>query len=243
MITLFCHIGWMMRYNGDTKNDRLRGGGSYVEDNKKGHEVCNFAKAGGRLYGSVQVGRSLNGKYNERRINFKRLGVPLEQDTIEGGTIVWTATDPDERGSKVIGWYRNATIHQQYKHFPKTPALHRKNGISGYWISAPSESCVLLPEKERTIDVPRMKPGFPGISPIWYADSQEGEQFVRQTLAFISSYSDSNTLAAKSTFQDVQLAKLSEALEGQAYFAAASIVDERIRLLCEVVQRRGQEQF
>jgi HNH endonuclease len=233
----------MKHYQGQTKDDRLRGGGSYVEDKQTGHEVCNFANAGGSLYGYVQVGKERDGHYQEGSINFERLGVPTGQEVIKGGTVIWTATDPSERRRKVVGWYENASIFQRYQRFAKPPTLHKRNGISGYWISAPINNCVLLSQGERTFNVPRMKSGFPGISPIWYADSPESVQFVSETLSFISSYGDSGPLQAADILQAAQLAQLSASLEDRTYFAATSQADERTRLLREVVQRRGQAQF
>ena len=40
---LFCKIGWMENYCGQTANDQIQGGGSYVKKHGIGHEVCNFA--------------------------------------------------------------------------------------------------------------------------------------------------------------------------------------------------------
>ena len=39
MSYLFCNVGWMADYKGQNENDKIVGGGSYVEK----YEVCNFA--------------------------------------------------------------------------------------------------------------------------------------------------------------------------------------------------------
>jgi hypothetical protein len=243
MTILFCHIGWMKHYQGQTKDDFVQGGGSYVADKHTGHEICNFANENGNLYGYVQVGKERNGQYQEGTINFKKLGVPTGEDVIEGVTIIWTATHPSKGGRKIVGWYENASVFRRYQRFKTPPALHKKHGISGYWINAPAERCVLLSEDERNFPVPRMMRGFPGISPIWYGGSTESAQFVRETRLFISSYRDSIPIEAAENLQAAQLAQLGASLEELAYFAAGSVADERTRRLREVVERRGQAQF
>lgn len=55
MTILFCKIGWMENYCGQTANDQIQGGGSYVKEHGIGHEVCNFEPNpdDGCLYGYV----------------------------------------------------------------------------------------------------------------------------------------------------------------------------------------------
>lgn len=243
MTTLFCHIGWMKNYQGETEDDQLLGGGRYVQEQKTGHEICNFMVVDNRLYGYVQVGKAKKGKYQEREINFRRLGALKEQDMIAGVTIVWTATAPDGRGRKIVGWYREATVHRRYQNFDNQSPKHEDNNISGYWISAPAHCCVLLPVDERNNIVPSMTSGFPGISPIWYADSPKGADFVSKTLAFIASYHGPNNLFIKAALQDKYVEEITKTLRENGYFEPNNLSDDRIRLLREIVQRRGQDKF
>ena len=243
MAVLFCHIGWMKRYQGQTRDDQLRGGGSYVADQKTGHEVCNFSQTQGRSYGYVQVGKERGGRYQEGQINLERLGANSEQDKIGGATIVWTATDPNRQCRTVVGWYEEATIYRRFQTFAKQNALQTNNGIKGYWISAPASRCVLLTEKERGFEVPRMTKGFPGISPVWYADSQQSVAFVSATLSYIAATGNGNAALETGSQQSKQLIQLGRELEQASYFADSSISAGRERLLREVLQRRGQAQF
>jgi hypothetical protein len=56
----------MNKYRGRTDDDKIIGGGRYVTIEKRGHEVCNFVAASGKVYGYVQpVGK---------RIVIKKLG-------------------------------------------------------------------------------------------------------------------------------------------------------------------------
>lgn len=52
---LFCNIGWMREYQGQTATDKIIGGGRYVQIEKRGHEVCNFVVARGRMFGYVHA--------------------------------------------------------------------------------------------------------------------------------------------------------------------------------------------
>lgn len=243
MTILFCHIGWMKRYQGQTPNDQLRGGGSYVAAQKTGHEVCNFARVRGRNYGYVQVGKERGGRYQEGEINLERMGATGGQDELGGVTIVWTATNPVEKLRKVVGWYEHATIFRRFQSIETQTALQAENGIRGYWVSAPANSCVLLTEEARKFEVPRMVSGFPGISPVWYADSPQSAEFVRATLSYIAASSTGDPALTADAVQAGQLARLGGELEQTSYFSDPDADDGRTRLLQEVVQRRGQAQF
>lgn len=243
MITLFCHIGWMKSYQGESEDDQLLGGGRYVHEQATGHEICNFLVVDNRLFGYVQVGKAKEGKYQESEFNFRRLGATKEQDVIEGATIIWTATAPNGEGRKIVGWYREATVHRRYQNFCNQSPKHKVNNISGYWISAPANCCVLLPVDERNNIVPSMTSGFPGISPIWFADSPESANFVSETLAFIDSYYGPNKLFVDATQQDKHVEEITNTLRENGYFEPNNLTDERTRILREIVQRRGQYNF
>src|SRR5208282_5710824 len=54
---LVCNIGWMSRYEGlEGKPDEIVGGGQYVNEHGRGHEVCNFLRCtDGYVYGHVET--------------------------------------------------------------------------------------------------------------------------------------------------------------------------------------------
>ncbi|MGH9919374.1 MAG: HNH endonuclease, partial [Nitrososphaerales archaeon] len=73
-------------------------------------------------------------------------------DRLDGVTVVWTATDPDQGGTKVVGWYRNATV------FDRTmrdgPWVHPSfqdapEGRCGYVCTAPATDAQLVPSLDR----------------------------------------------------------------------------------------------
>ena len=52
---VFLRIGWMTRYDGLGRNDEIRGGGKFVAERGYGHEIFNFRRSGGMVYGFVQT--------------------------------------------------------------------------------------------------------------------------------------------------------------------------------------------
>lgn len=220
----------MKFYEGQSQNDLLRGGGRYVEETRTGHEVCNFVSANGQTYGYVQAGKERDGRYQDGAINVERLGGAKGESVAHNITVIWTATHPLERGSKIVGWYRHASV---YRKFQRTyvSGLHAQNGITGYWIAASSPNCVLLPEEARNFDVPRMRPGFPGISPLWYADSRESAVLVSDALSYISSYYELDTALTDLDYEIVGNSDPARALSIGYRFKR----DGRVRL--QVLQR------
>lgn len=123
MPLLFCNIGWMERYQGLGSGDRIRGGGTYVKEEGRGHEICNFSRYRNRVYGYVQP--------PAWQINIERLGADPESNSIRDVSVVWTAMRPGG-GTVIVGWYRNATVFRHYQKFKQMPTVHQVNGTDGY---------------------------------------------------------------------------------------------------------------
>ena len=189
MTILFCKIGWMENYCGQTANDQIQGGGSYVKEHGIGHEVCNFAPNpdDGCLYGYVQP--------IAETIKLKRLDKDNNGILVSCVTVVWVATHHTEKGSlsaKIVGWYRNATVFTTFQPFSTVPALQKENGISRYIIKAPANQAVLLPVDARVITIPRAQDieGFFGQSNVWYGDAknEDVQKFVHEITNYIEKY-------------------------------------------------------
>lgn len=166
---LFCNIGWMERYQGLSAGDTISGGGSYVIEQGRGHEICNFAVANDRVFGYVQPPGS--------QINIERLHASPTAQVMEGVTVIWTATRPKPAGgTTIVGWYNNATVHKNYQRHKVIPELNRQNGLDGYWIDAAKSDVHLLPIDARTFDIPRQVQGGMGQSNIWFADSAAAQR-------------------------------------------------------------------
>ena len=167
------NIGWMRHYRGQTKNDRICNGGKYVDIHQMGYEVENFLpqdllNAGEeKCYGYVKT----PGQF----LNMERLGADPNAESLDGVTVVFTATRPNPRGGRfVVGWYKNARVWRKYRPF----------GQYGYSAEASIEHCMLLDEDERVFQVPSAanRGGLFGVgqSNVRYLDEPRAREFVKR---------------------------------------------------------------
>ena len=178
MKILVCNIGWMKRYRGE---DGIESFAKYVQEHGSGYEMCNFLPVQGRVYGYVKASR-------HRTINITRLGAEKGDEFIKGVLIIWTAPDPGSPGRKVIGWYRDATVHRK----PKTLDLslsdkHVERGIDYCYIEADENNVELLEPANRSLSVPmaigdKVKGGMGNQSAIWFVDDPNPGKEVHEFL-------------------------------------------------------------
>ena len=178
-------VGYMERYDGPST---ITNGGSSIEANGVGGEVFNFKPSRGRCYGYAMSLHfsGLNLRFIDKSRQWQ------EGDELSGVDVVFIARRPGF-GQVVVGWYRNATVfHRQYR--------SRRGGIAGtdetsrrFLCDTHSEFATLLPENERTFEVPAAQAGnlgFIGRSNIWYpahnAEHPAVNVFVRRLLKYIS---------------------------------------------------------
>ncbi len=169
---LFCNIGWMEYYQGQTSVDRLMGGGAYVAKKGRGLEVCNFLLHNGKFYGYVRP------SLERSQININRLGAKSGWDSISGITVIWTARHP-EGGTVVVGWYKDATVHRHYQKLKNPSQNHTKNRIKSYRIETTKINANLFSVDERTFKIPRRKSGM-GHANVWYADKPENKLLIKE---------------------------------------------------------------
>jgi Domain of unknown function (DUF3883) len=167
----------MEKYQGLRSGDKITGGGAFVKREGRGNEVCNFSSDKGTLHGYVQA--------PGKEINIDRIGAQNNAESIGGVTVVWTAGSPSG-GTVIVGWYKDATVFRNYKQFRKVPSAQLRNGIDGYWISAPSSKATLLPVDSRVFEIPRGVKGGIGQSNVWYADSRASVKLVKKVRALIT---------------------------------------------------------
>lgn len=168
---LFCNVGYMEKYQGQTHADTIKGGGSWVTEHGTGHEVCNFLPINGKVYGYVRAMGA--------GIDVARLGAEQDADFIDGVDVVWTANKPGV-GTIVVGWYLNARVHGPIKKFESVPPVQAANGIAHYLIEARAADATLLEVDARILEVPRRQKGGMGQSNVWYADKPGQEAFLAQ---------------------------------------------------------------
>ena len=170
-ILFFCNIGWMNRYEGlRGKPDKIVGGGKYIDENKTGHEVCNFLVArDGYVYGHVETIK----KDKDRAIRLEAFGG--RGNEVSGIDVVWTATDPDEGGRRVVGWYKNATVFRERRAFPRPPSKqHARDHVTTYRIKALAKDVTRLSLDERKLGMGK-GPGWMGHTPWWTPPNNPSE--------------------------------------------------------------------
>lgn len=208
---LFCNIAWMKYYYGTSDDDIPVNGGSYVDIHNDANESWNFAatildESDGEEEKTVVLGsfetKSTNGK-TENQIHIEKISgcaALSKEDYADGVLVVWCATSPNG-GSKVIGWYKNATVYRHYESMP----IDMDDGESyerGYNITTLATDAVLLPEGKRNQHIwnaPRknMKHGTPyGFfrANVWYALEDKAQEYVKRLVENINSYDGENAM-------------------------------------------------
>lgn len=177
-------VGYMKRYDGPAK---ISGGGAFVAEHGVGGEVFNFKPSHGKCYGYA-MSRHFSG-VNLEFVDPTRAW--REGDELSGVDVVFIARKPGV-GQVVVGWYRNATVfHQQYRARRGTiPGMNE--GVRHFLCVANAESVRLIPEEERTFEVPYAPnghKGFPGQSNVWYpmshTDKPEVSAFTKRLTKYI----------------------------------------------------------
>jgi hypothetical protein len=167
---LFGNIGWMTRYAGPLNSDPATGGHAWLKDHPSGHEAWNFLPHRGMVYGCIP------GK--AQTINIEKLGAGPEDKSIDGVTMVFIARDPRSKQTRIVGWYRNATV---YRNRGDITLVRKPSTAVEYQIVAKASDVTLLEPLQRAFVVPTKKaPGSLGQSLLWYGGTDEYRQRVRE---------------------------------------------------------------
>jgi hypothetical protein len=166
---LVCRTSWMVHYRGVTDKDTPTGGGAWVKEHGEGGEAFNFKPARNEYFGYVQP--------TGTGINIEKLGAAAGDKELNGVTVAWVATDPKEGGTRIVGWYRHATVFREFQ----APIAMKGRELSGG--KAPrflirSKDAVLLDCHERTFRVPRGKGGM-GQSNVWYPEAAAAARILK----------------------------------------------------------------
>jgi Domain of unknown function (DUF3883) len=158
MSVQMCHVVWMPSYAGEPE---VRAGGfDYVREEGFGRELFNFMPIRGHCYGYVQTRTGV--------ININRLGATTEETFIDGVTVIWTASHPNGQ-RVVVGWYQDPRV---FRSVQKGRVQGRRvAGLRiGYTCHASAEDCTLVPETQRSFQVPHKGSGLPGQSSLFYPE-------------------------------------------------------------------------
>lgn len=173
---VFFNVAWMKSYEG-LRRDSMRGGGAFVAAHRYGIEMFNFRRSGHRMYGAVQPSK-------ESSINLSRLGASYDAESIKDTTVVWVARSPSG-GVYIVGWYKNATVYQDYQEYPRIANRRFKGKMYGYYATAHVKDCKLLRLDQRTFLVPRGR-GWMGQSNVWYCDKPVNFHFKEKVWRYVT---------------------------------------------------------
>ena len=181
MRILFCNIGWMYHYNGQTDEDIIVNGGAFVKKYRYGHEEFTFKNRNGYYYGGT--GETFN-------MHIERIdGVSKYADKAEDVLVVWIAKKDNEEHSRIVGWYKNATVYREVQEIPILD-----DGINRicYRVKAKAEDGVLLIGADRNFIMPRANKSEDNIgmgrANIWYADYEEAKLFIDRVVKYINGF-------------------------------------------------------
>jgi hypothetical protein len=166
---IFIRSGYCERYDTRHDKDPPLGGGSH-NDNATGAECDNFRAFKGEYY-IYAGGGSTQG------VNLARLGAEPGAVEIGGVTVIQVATRPEGK-QVVVGWFRGATAYAEFLRRPFPPR-------QVYCFRAPVDRAILLPPDERTIPVPKGKPGEMGQSQVRYASDESGNLLISEWMVDI----------------------------------------------------------
>lgn len=169
---IYFNVGWMKAYRGPTADERTQGAHAYLKQHRYGAESFNFLEVDGRV-GGYRPG-------HRQGIRIERLGAGSRDERVDGILAVWMAKEPVSGSTRIVGWYKNATVYRQSR-YPRSHG-HSINGEE-VWISveAAGSDVKLLPMEARQFEVPshhRMKGGF-GQSPVWYGAPDVNRRVLR----------------------------------------------------------------
>ena len=165
---IFLNTGWMDFYKG-IAGDTITGGGKHVDNEGWGGEMFNFEPFESKVYGYVQP--KIDKKYkNPCTIRLEKIGGSETDEKINNVTVVWTAHDPYNGGTYIVGWYKNATLFRYEQSSPKNSKRKYKNISLNYYATAKIKDATLLPIDERVVNIRRQKKDWMGQSNVWYAD-------------------------------------------------------------------------
>jgi hypothetical protein len=184
--------------------------------------VCNFlACPDGFVYGHVETTR---GK-KDRMIRIEAIGGT--GDSVEGIDVIWTATDPDEGGRRVVGWYRNATVFRERQRFSRPPTKqHGWDEIDTYRIHAKASNARRLDLEDRTLALGRGS-GWMGQT-AWWAPSDNSPVQVRRFVEKVRQLLESSRSSTTNPSKKIKTLRNSPSAAAEAYLRYVHTYEVRI---------------
>jgi hypothetical protein len=127
-----------------------------------------------------------DGLTNGDEIN--RIGASDSDELIEDILVIWLARHPEERQTRIVGWYKNAKVYRDLQK-PRLPGKRNEVNYS-YNIEALVSDCILIPPDKRSFTIPRGSESSGGIgqSNVWYCEGPKNQWIKKDALDFINQY-------------------------------------------------------
>ncbi len=151
-VLVVAHVVWVDAYQGDAetvKNVGHRFEQATHPDNESG-EIFNFSPISGRCNGYVPrfTPKKKDGPRRFKKMNIDRIGASSGEPSLDGVTVIWTATPGPGKQRVVVGWYEDATAYR----IPQE-GLDPARPNSEFYFSAPSDRCYLIPAELRDFEI------------------------------------------------------------------------------------------
>ena len=182
MRILFVRVGWHTTYCGPLNDDGWPKGAGESEVNLH-HEAFNFFDLGGTFYGTFGM--------NRRHLHLRKIDpqtLPNDPESVDGVLVVFVAACRED-GQRIVGWYRDATVHDNSERVAYPEDVKRQiqnhfetNGIkdpvidtfNNYLLSAKTCISLSVDERERSPEIPHDAGGF-GRSNVCYPYDENHE--------------------------------------------------------------------
>jgi len=169
---IFLNVSWMSKYQG-LSGDTISGGFGYVAAHGYGSEIFNFKPYKGKMYGFARAPHN--------SIRLEKLGAVKSAASVNGVLVVWVAK------SKIIGWYKNATVFRHAQLPPKGAGRVFKRHKIKFNVVAKKQDCTLLDPDSRLLAVPRAKKRAHAMGRyLWYAEGQSNRMFRERVQRYIA---------------------------------------------------------
>jgi hypothetical protein len=200
---LFARVGWMKWYRGPQADDEKPiGGGSYNKTGVGG-ENLNFVPINGKVCGyfQPQLQPKRRRKAHPSFVNLERIDPTAQGKSLDNVLVIFVATDPENGGQRVVGWYRNATIHRYAQQ-----CNHKKRGSDvDYYAEAAEGDAFLVPASARSFVIPKEKGGF-GQTNVRYPDPPT--KWMLDAVGYVNGYRQENAAQQPETAVDPEIADL-----------------------------------
>jgi hypothetical protein len=228
---LFARVGWMKRYKGQQADDEKPVGGGGYNKTELGHELFNFLRIGGKVFGyfQPQLQPPATRKLHPSTVKLERIEQGFAGEKLKNVLVVFVARHPKLGGQRIVGWFRKAIV---YRHSQKSTAKAR-NRIS-YYVETSAGNEVLVPEPRRSFVIRGGKHGF-GQANVCYVLDSDGRpkndaEWIESALAYVSGYEQEDAAEHPESETDPEIAEI---VDGTIERSAGFQSNPRIRQAIE----------